>query len=42
LKFVHKPVKRSRLLDRIQILSLNVLDQRHFQRKLVWHLANDH
>ena len=41
VKLMHQTVKRTRLLDGIQVFALNVLNQRHFQRQLVGHLPDD-
>ena len=40
-ELVDEPRHRLRLIDRVQILALQILDQRHGERGLVRQLAND-
>ena len=40
-EFLDEPVQRARLLDGVQVLALNVLDQRHRDGGLVGNVAND-
>jgi hypothetical protein len=42
VEFLDEPRHRARLVDRIQILALQVLDQRDGQRRLVVELSNHH
>ena len=37
-----QPLQAARFLERIQVLALDVLDQRHRRRGLVGHVAHEH
>src|ERR1700730_11050242 len=41
LEFVHEPLKSPCRFNGVQVFSLDVFDQRHFQRKLIWNIADN-
>ena len=41
IEFTNQPIERTRLFERVQVLALDVLDQRHCHRGLVGNVAND-
>ena len=40
-ELLDQPAQGARLLQRIQVLALNVLDERHRDRRLIGHIADD-
>src|SRR5580704_5835409 len=41
MKFAHQALVGSRLFDRVEVLALNILDQRYLERRLVGDFADD-